>query len=127
MNIAVYGLGRIGRLFFRLCHGSKTKNFTIKLLADRMPLPMAMNLIKYDSTHGKISEDFALTSGSDIKYIQCSTPEELPYKDLGIDYVIDASGKGISRVELFPENKTLFAFLQNFRKELGTNLLIFER
>ena len=37
MNIAVYGLGRIGRLFFRLCHGSKTKNFTIKLLADRYP------------------------------------------------------------------------------------------
>lgn len=97
MNIAVYGLGRIGRLFFRLCHGSKTKNFTIKLLADKMPLPMVTHLIKYDSTHGKISEDFDLTSDSDIKYVQCSEPNELPYKELGIDYVIDASGKGISR------------------------------
>ena len=76
MNIAVYGLGRIGRLFFRLCHGSKTKNFTIKLLADKMPLPMVTHLIKYDSTHGKISEDFDLTSDNDIKYVQCSEPNE---------------------------------------------------
>jgi|GEM_PF-5410709 len=71
MNIAVYGLGRIGRLFFRLCHGSKTKNFTIKLLADKMPLPMVTHLIKYDSTHGKISEDFEVA-----KYIKKEAPFE---------------------------------------------------
>lgn len=40
MNIAVYGLGRAGGLFFRFCHGSKTKNFILKLLAYGIPFPL---------------------------------------------------------------------------------------
>ena len=100
MNVAIYGLGRIGRLVLRSYFSRrKTLNFNIKLLADSMSLKMAMHLTNYDSVHGTLENKLYRTDdkicfddNEKVNYISCSDPSQLDYKSMNIDYVIDSSG-----------------------------------
>lgn len=100
MNVAIYGLGRIGRSVLRaFCYRNKNLNFNIKLLADSMDLKMAMHLTQYDSVHGtlryklsQIDDTICFEDSNKINYISCNDPSQLDYKSMNIDYVIDSSG-----------------------------------
>lgn len=90
------GLGRIGRLFLRqaLAHSS----FDIVAVNDLVPPDNLGYLIKYDSTHGRsafpvTTEDHHLVlNGTRIAVYSERDPEQLPWKELGIDVVIESTG-----------------------------------
>ena len=86
LNVAIYGSGRIGRLFFKHWLSSGESSFEVKLLIDSMPLSTSAHLIKYDSTHGVMStplsfhENLLNIGKKRIRYENCNDPKELDYK-----------------------------------------------
>lgn len=101
-NIAINGFGRIGRYTAKLILENKSLNLVaINDLAD----PQAIaHLLKYDSVHGKsdakitLEQDQLLVNGRSIKLFGQSDPEKLPWKELGIDLVIECTGRFTDRV-----------------------------
>lgn len=97
MRIAINGFGRIGRLVFRemISH----KDFEIVAINDLVPADNLAYLLKYDSTHGTFREkvtsesDAIVVQGKKVKTLSCKDPKELPWKELGVDFVIEATGR----------------------------------
>ncbi|WP_433743580.1 glyceraldehyde-3-phosphate dehydrogenase [Falsibacillus pallidus] len=100
-NIAINGFGRIGRMVFRKAISEGGLN--IAAINASYPAETLAHLIKYDTNHGIFDgdvshEDNALVvNGKRIQLINQRNPEELPWKELGIDIVIEATGKFNSR------------------------------
>jgi glyceraldehyde 3-phosphate dehydrogenase len=99
MKIAINGMGRIGRL---LCKLLASTTHEIVAVNDVMPKNNLVYLLTFDSIYGqyflgknKITEtdEGFLLNGRNIKIFSESVPSQLPWKDLGIDLVIDCSGK----------------------------------
>lgn len=97
VRIAINGFGRIGRLVFRAGYKSKEVEFAaINDLADAKTLA---HLLKYDSTHGildaevKVENNAIIVDGKEIKTFSIREPESLPWKDLGVDVVLESTGK----------------------------------
>lgn len=96
-RIAITGFGRIGRMVFRQAIIDKQLE-VIAINASYPPETLA-HLIKYDSIHGIFNGEVkALHNGLDVdgkqvKLVNSRNPEELPWDELGIDVVIEATGK----------------------------------
>ncbi len=97
MNIAINGFGRIGRITMRaLLQKAGLKILAINDLSDTKTLA---HLFKYDSVHrgfnGTVSAEngHMLVNGQAIRVFAEKDPSRLPWKELGIDVVIEASGK----------------------------------
>ena len=106
IKVAINGFGRIGRLVFRALveQGALGTEFDIVAVNDLVPADNLAYLVKYDSTQGKfagtvsskksaptVAEDDILTvNGKDIKVLACR--DNWPWKDLGIDVVIESTG-----------------------------------
>ena len=97
IRIAINGFGRIGRMFFRVAHNND--NIDIAAINDVMePYTMA-HLLKYDSVHKRFNgnvefnTDHIIVNGSRIDIYSEEDPEKLPWKSLGIDVVIESTGK----------------------------------
>lgn len=95
-NIAINGFGRIGRSFFRAVFGSSDINIiAVNDLTDTRTLAY---LLKYDSVYGRYAKDVhgienALSiDGKEIKVFAEKDPARLPWKDLGVDIVIESTG-----------------------------------
>ncbi|MBN6887958.1 glyceraldehyde-3-phosphate dehydrogenase (NAD(P)+) (phosphorylating) [Cytobacillus horneckiae] len=96
-KIAINGFGRIGRMVFR----KAILDDTIEVVAINASYPSETlaHLIKYDSTHGAfqgevIPEDDALVvNGKRVQLLSNRNPEELPWKSMNVDIVIEATGK----------------------------------
>ena len=100
MRIAINGFGRIGRIFLRtILTKADIEVVAINDLADTQTMA---HLFKYDSVHrgfkGTIAEsDGALIiNGRHIHTFQEKDPANLPWKELGIDLVIESTGKFIT-------------------------------
>jgi glyceraldehyde 3-phosphate dehydrogenase len=100
-KIAINGFGRIGRMFFRIAHAKE--NFDIVAINDVMePYTMA-HLLKYDSVHKRFNgqvesnHDHLIVNGKKILIFREENPENLPWEKLGIDLVIESTGKFVSR------------------------------
>ncbi len=95
MNIAINGFGRIGRTFFRAAYEKKLNIVAINDLGDVQTLA---HLLKYDSSYGefpeeiKIENDKLLVGESAIAVFSEKEPANLPWKDLGVDLVIESTG-----------------------------------
>ncbi|MCX6811352.1 MAG: type I glyceraldehyde-3-phosphate dehydrogenase [Candidatus Berkelbacteria bacterium] len=95
MKIAINGFGRIGRTFFRAAHKLGIKIDAVNDLCDNATLSY---LLKYDSTYGpfegkvKSTEDSIIVDGDEIKALGEADPKKLPWKDLGIDLVVESTG-----------------------------------
>jgi glyceraldehyde 3-phosphate dehydrogenase len=96
-KVAINGFGRIGRMVFR--SAIDAENFEIVAINASYPPETLAHLIKYDSNHGKFSgeviplEDGLLVNGKKVKLLSSRDPKELPWKELDIDIVIEATGK----------------------------------
>ncbi len=97
IRIAINGFGRIGRMFLRVAH--TVPNFDIVAINDVMePFTMA-HLLKYDSVHKKFNGSVEFNhnhievNGKKIKVYTEEDPGKLPWRALGIDVVIEATGK----------------------------------
>ncbi|RFZ82221.1 type I glyceraldehyde-3-phosphate dehydrogenase [Mucilaginibacter terrenus] len=100
MRIAINGFGRIGRIFLRtILTRSNIEVVAINDLADTQTLA---HLFKYDSVHrgfkGAVSagEGHLFINDLAIRTYQEKDPQNLPWKELGIDLVIESTGKFIS-------------------------------
>jgi glyceraldehyde 3-phosphate dehydrogenase len=95
MKIAINGFGRIGRTFFRAAHKLGLSIEAVNDLCDNATLSY---LLKYDSTYGpfegeiKSTKESIIVDGHEIKAFGEAEPAKLPWKNLGIDLVIESTG-----------------------------------
>jgi len=97
-RIAINGLGRIGNQVLRHYINNLPKNCEI-VAANTSSVEDAAYLLKYDSVHGRADFDIQteknklIIDGHEIMTVSSHNPLELPWKDLGIDIVIDCTGR----------------------------------
>lgn len=96
-KVAINGFGRIGRMVFR--QAIAADDYAIVAVNARYPVETLAHLIRYDSIHGKFpgtveTEDHALlVNGKKVHIVNERNPVHLPWQELGIDIVIEATGK----------------------------------
>lgn len=96
INVAINGFGRIGRLVMRLL--SKHPSVNVLAINDIVPADNLAYLLKFDSTHGafdgKVSADgeSIVVNGKKIRTYAERDPSLLPWRELGVDYVIESTG-----------------------------------
>lgn len=100
-RIGINGFGRIGRNVLRASLGDPALEFVaINDLSDANTLAY---LLQYDSVHGTLAakvearEDHILIDGKSIKVLAKKDPKELPWKDLGVDIVVESTGRFTDR------------------------------
>ncbi len=97
-KIAINGFGRIGRLTLRAFFEKNTDDFEVTAINDLGTVESNVHLYKFDSVHGKCKEDITLNQESvtiknqNIKFFSEPDPLNLPWKELGIDLVIESTG-----------------------------------
>jgi glyceraldehyde 3-phosphate dehydrogenase len=100
-RIAINGFGRIGRMVFRKAILENT--IDIIAINASYPAETLAHLVKYDSVHGPFQGDIIaldeelIVNGKRVKLLNNRNPEQLPWKELNIDVVIEATGKFNSR------------------------------
>lgn len=96
IKVGINGFGRIGRMVMRA--GSSNPNIEFVGINDLVPTANLAYMLKYDSTHGVFGKEVSSTDDSliiDGKSIKCLSerdPSNLPWGDLGADYVIESTG-----------------------------------
>ena len=96
-KIGINGFGRIGRLVFRAA--AKTPNIEVVGINDLVPADNLAYLLKYDSVHRtfdadvKVRDNAIIVDGKEYKIFAEKDPSKLPWKDLGVDYVLESTGK----------------------------------
>ena len=105
IRLAVNGFGRIGRYLVRACLGYE--EIEIVAINTRAKPSVLAHLLKYDSVHGKIQadvkadEDGIIVNGKKIKVLgTTANPSDLPWKALGIDILVESTGKFTKREDL---------------------------
>ncbi len=97
-KIAINGFGRIGRPSFKIAF--EKNDMEVIAINDLMDIETAAHLLKYDSSYGRYGYDVIADSsnseliidGTRVKYFKESDPSKLPWKDLGIDVVLECTG-----------------------------------
>ncbi|RLJ87296.1 glyceraldehyde-3-phosphate dehydrogenase [Planococcus citreus] len=101
VSIAINGFGRIGRMVFR--QAVLMDDVTISAVNAGYPAETLAHLIKYDTNHGtfsgevKAEENALVVNGKRIQLVNERDPLELPWGEMGVDIVIEATGKFNSR------------------------------
>jgi glyceraldehyde 3-phosphate dehydrogenase len=96
IKVGINGFGRIGRLVFRA--GLDNPDIEFLCINDLVPPENIAYLLKYDSTHGSFSgtveakSDGIVVNGKFIPCVSIKDPEQLPWKDYGLEYVVEATG-----------------------------------
>jgi glyceraldehyde 3-phosphate dehydrogenase len=100
VRVGINGFGRIGRNFFRAARGRDLEIVAVNDLTDNRTLA---HLLKYDSTFGRLDDevsfdDEAITvGGSRVLASAQKDPAQLPWGDLGVDVVIESTGRFTKR------------------------------
>src|SRR6266567_8952061 len=108
VKVAINGFGRIGRLLFRAIaeQGLIGKDLDVVAVGDIVPADNLAYLLKYDSTQGRFNgtvgskksspdkpeDDVLVVNGAEMKVVSARSPAELPWKQLGVDVVIESTG-----------------------------------
>jgi len=108
VKVAINGFGRIGRLVFRAMveQGLVGKEVEVVAVGDIVPADNLAYLLKYDSTQGrfagtvgseksaldKAEDDVLVVNGKKIHVVSAKEPSQLPWKQLGVDVVIESTG-----------------------------------
>ncbi len=96
IRVGINGFGRIGRLVFRA--GINNPDFEFVGINDLVPPDNIAYLLKYDSTHGRFAgtveakEDGIVVNDQFVPCVSIKDPTQLPWKDLQVDYVVEATG-----------------------------------
>ncbi|TET00917.1 MAG: type I glyceraldehyde-3-phosphate dehydrogenase [Hadesarchaea archaeon] len=97
MRVAINGFGRIGRVFYRASL-KRPRKFECVAVNDLSDINTVAHLLKYDSVFRKLDvevtvEDGAIVVGKErLKYLSERDPAKLPWKELGVDLVIESTG-----------------------------------
>ncbi|MBU9721158.1 MULTISPECIES: glyceraldehyde-3-phosphate dehydrogenase [Bacillaceae] len=101
VKVAINGFGRIGRMVFR--KAITDPGLEIVAINATYPEETLAHLIKYDSIHGpffgnvQVDDKALIVNGEKINLYQTREPLELPWDKLGVDIVVEATGKFKSR------------------------------
>lgn len=97
VRVAINGFGRIGRTFFRAAQ-TEGVGFEIVAINDLTDVETLAHLLKYDSIMGRfnaeveVKEGALVVDGKEIKILAKRDPQNLPWKDLGVDVVLESTG-----------------------------------
>ncbi|WP_373456873.1 type I glyceraldehyde-3-phosphate dehydrogenase [Mycoplasma sp. 1018B] len=97
-KIAINGFGRIGRLFFRQLIDQKNHDLEVVAINDLTDPSMLAHLLKYDTSFRQfngnieVKEKSVVVNGKEIAIYSEKDPENLPWKELGIDIVVECTG-----------------------------------
>jgi glyceraldehyde 3-phosphate dehydrogenase len=108
VKVAINGFGRIGRLVFRAIaeQGLLGKEVQVVAVGDIVPADNLAYLLKYDSTQGRFQgtvdskksspdkpeDDVLIVNGAEIQVVSAKSPADLPWKQLGVQVVIESTG-----------------------------------
>lgn len=108
VKVAINGFGRIGRLVFRALveQGLLGKTLDVVAVGDIVPADNLAYLLKYDTAQGrfngtvaskksaadKVEDDVLVVNGHEIKVVSAKDPSGLPWKELGVEIVIESTG-----------------------------------
>lgn len=99
MRIAINGFGRIGRNTLRILLQRQLANLEIVAINDLGDAETLVHLLKYDSVHGpntaeiKYDKGHLVIDGLRIRLLSERSPQDLPWKSLAVDLVIESTGK----------------------------------
>ena len=102
-RVAINGFGRIGRLTFRAFLESGRQDLDFVAINDLGSAEMNAHLLEFDSVHGRFRGRVAAanghlkTNGQDVAVLAEANPEKLPWRDLGIDIVMECTGRFTDR------------------------------
>src|SRR5258707_8024791 len=108
VKVAINGFGRIGRLVFRAIaeQGMIGKDVEVLAVGDIVPADNLAYLLKFDLTQGRFNgevgskksspelaeDDILLVNGREIRVVSARSPGELPWKQMGVQMVIESTG-----------------------------------
>ncbi len=98
IRVAINGFGRIGRNVLRSVHASAHSEVEIVALNDLTDNDMLGHLLKYDSVHGAFPGKVTVNAsgleidGRALKVFSERDPADLPWRDLGVDIVVESTG-----------------------------------
>jgi len=98
LKVGISGFGRIGRDVLRIYMEEGFRDFDIVAINASGDLNTLAHLFKYDTLYGKfngtieVDGDSMIINGKRIKFVAHRNPEEIPWKDLGVDLVIESTG-----------------------------------
>jgi glyceraldehyde 3-phosphate dehydrogenase len=101
VKIGINGFGRIGRNFFRAAY--KDPSLQIVAVNDITDAKTLAHLLKYDSVHGRfeasveVRENSIVVNGKEIQALACKDAADLPWGKLGVEIVIESTGRYTSR------------------------------
>ena len=126
VKVAINGFGRIGRLAFRAMveQGLVGNDVEVVAVGDLVPADNLAYLLKYDSTQGPFDgevshkdDETLVVNGAEIKVVKAPSPAELPWKELGVDVVVESTGlftDGDLRRLVAEERADLSASIESF-------------
>jgi len=97
-RIGINGFGRIGRQVVKIMKDKYSDEFDIVAFNDLGDLPTMAHLFMYDTNYGKydgtveVKNDGLVINGDFIKALSIPDPAQLPWKDLGVDIVVEGTG-----------------------------------
>lgn len=103
VRVAINGFGRIGRMVLRALTENQHSEFQVVAINDLGSLETNTHLFKYDSIHGRFPGTISTTADSmdvgfgKMKVIAEANPENLPWAKLGVDIVLECSGRFTDR------------------------------
>lgn len=99
VKVGINGFGRIGRLVARAILEKNSKNIELVAVNDLTDAKTNAYMFQYDSVHGRfpgevkaVSADEISVAGKTIKVLSKRDPAELPWKDLGVEIVVESTG-----------------------------------
>ncbi len=101
IKVGINGFGRIGRNFFRAAY--KDPALEIVAVNDITDAKTLAHLLRYDSVHGRFEEavqataDSLVVAGKEVKVFAAKDPSELPWGKLGVEVVIESTGRFTER------------------------------
>jgi glyceraldehyde 3-phosphate dehydrogenase len=98
IRVAINGFGRIGRMFYRAALLHHKDALEIVAVNDITDAPTLAHLLKYDSIHRTLIQDVRaegsaiMVDGTSLKVLAERDPAKLPWKDLGVQVVVESTG-----------------------------------
>src|SRR6202162_244863 len=102
-RVAINGFGRIGRLTLRAYLESGRKDLDFVAINDLGSAERNAHLLEFDSVHGRFPGKVSVVGGhlkadgQDVAVLSEATPEKLPWRDLGVDIVMECTGRFTDR------------------------------
>ncbi len=99
VRVGINGFGRIGRNFWRAVHSMGTPGIEIVAANDLGDIKTFAHLLKYDTVLGTLDVDVSASDGTivagdqKIKWLAERDPAALPWADLGVDVVVESTGR----------------------------------